>query len=61
MADFISTSPEFSHEPLNPKVEVVSWVPENQKLWNIIIDTKNKTAVILVSAEAKKSTNDLKN
>jgi len=61
MADFISTSPEFSHEPLTPKVEVVSWVPENidNKTKNILIDTKNKTAVILVSAETRQQSKEL--
>lgn len=61
MADFISTSPDFSYEPLIPKVEVVSWIPENidNKTKNILIDTKNKTAVILVSAEAKQQSKEL--
>jgi len=63
MADIISTSPDFNHyEASKPKIEAISTVPENldNKTKNILIDTKNKTAVILVSAESRKQSKELK-
>lgn len=60
MADFISTSPEFSHEPLTLKVEVVSLVHENPKIGNVIIDINNLVAKIIVPAEARQQSKELK-
>ncbi len=65
MGDIPSTWPEFDVEQIQQPTTQYErmlgkeYPVESEEIWGVIIDAKNKTATILVSAETRQETNEL--